>query len=64
MARQVWELTEDERKEIRNDPLFFVYQGGSDGTFGHAQFIEDYGDWLPGASDYAAEVCRDQNIDW
>jgi hypothetical protein len=61
---EVWELPEELRKTIREDPLFFVYEGGSDGTFGHAIFLEDYGEWLPGASEYAAEVCRQQGIDW
>lgn len=64
MKTQVWELPEDLRKKIRDDPLYFVYQGGSDGTLGNVEFHEEYGVWLPGATDYAVEVCRFQGIDW
>lgn len=57
-------LTDALRQDIEADPYYFVYQGGSDGTLAHAEFLGKYGEWEPAASDYAAEFLTKKGLDW
>jgi hypothetical protein len=58
------ELPEALKKEIEEDPYYFVYQGGSDGTFGNNEYLGLYGEWQPEASAYAAELLIEQGLNW
>lgn len=55
------ELTDEQKKIIAEDPIYFIYEGGSDGTFAHVMFHEDYGSWLPGAIDYASSILNEDD---
>ena len=57
-------LPESLKKEIEEDPYYFVYEGGSDGTLAHAEYLSKYGEWEPDASDYAAELLTKKGLDW
>lgn len=58
------ELPDDLKKEIEEDPYYFVYQGGSDGTFAHVEYWADYGKWQPEASAYAAQLLTSKGLTW
>ncbi len=58
------QLTPEQKKKIEEDPLYFVMEGGSDGTLGNCEFWDEYSDWMPGASNYAAKLCEERGIEW
>lgn len=58
------ELPAELKAEIEADPLYFVMQGGSDGTLPHTQYWDSYGAWEPEASSYGGKLCRERNISW
>lgn len=58
------ELPEDLQKEVEADPYYFVYQGGSDGTFSHIHFLNNYGEWADKMSKYAAQILTERGEDW
>ena len=41
--------------EVKLDPDFFVMEGGSDGTFAHVRFWDDYGHLMPEIAKLAVE---------
>ncbi len=49
-------LTTEQKQEIEQNPLYFVMEGGSDGTFGNSEFHSLYGHWGHEAMDYAAKL--------
>ena len=57
-------LPESLKREIEEDPYYFVYQGGSDGTFSHVGYRAKYGQWQPEASNYAAKLLTEQGREW
>lgn len=54
------ELPDDLKQEIEDDPYYFIYQGGSDGTFAHAEYMGLYQKWEPEISKYAAKLITDR----
>jgi len=60
----VTNLPPDIKKEVEEDPLYFVMEGGSDGTFGNMEFYDTYGVHAKAAAKYGAEICLKLNIDW
>ncbi len=42
-------------EEVKECPDYFVMEGGSDGTFSHVCFLDDYGHLMPEISDFAVE---------
>ncbi len=41
--------------EVMEDPHYFVMEGGSDGTFSHIRFHNEYGHLMPEISDFAVK---------
>jgi len=58
------ELPESLKIEIADDPYYFIYQGGSDGTFGHDEYLAEYGKWQPEASAFAAQLLKERGETW
>ena len=58
------ELPKDLKIEIADDPYYFVYQGGADGTFDHTEYLAEYGQWQPEASAFAAELLKERGLNW
>lgn len=44
-------------QEIKENPDYFVMEGGTDGSFGHAEFLDEFGDLMPEIIDFAVECC-------
>ena len=42
-------------KDVRECATYFLMEGGSDGTFGHILFHENYGHLMPEITDLAVE---------
>ena len=42
-------------EEVRECPDYFVMEGGSDGTFAHMEFLDDFGHLMPEISNLAEE---------
>jgi len=60
----VRELPESLKIEIADDPYYFVYQGGADGTLAHDDYLAEYGKWQPEASEFAAQVLMARGETW
>lgn len=58
------ELPESLKIEIADDPYYFVYQGGADGTFAHEEYLDKYGKWQPEASALAAHLLKTIGATW
>lgn len=43
---------------------YFVYQGGADGTFAHSLYFDEYGEWEPEASAFAAKLLTERGETW
>ncbi len=41
--------------QVRGCPDYFLLQGGSDGTFAHVKFFDDYGHLMPEITKLAEE---------
>lgn len=57
-------LPDDIKKQVNEDPYYFIMQGGSDGTFGHDNYLCEFKEWEPEISDYARLVCEREGIKW
>lgn len=42
-------------QEVKDCPDYFVMEGGSDGTFAHVCFLDDYGHLMPEIAKFASE---------
>jgi hypothetical protein len=58
------ELPKELKDEIEADPYYFIYQGGSDGTYGNAIYWDDYGNFEPEISKYAAKILEEKGLTW
>ncbi|MHA1948238.1 MAG: hypothetical protein ACW99G_02580 [Candidatus Thorarchaeota archaeon] len=41
--------------KVKENPDFFVWEGGGDGTFSHATWLDEYGDYKPEIIQFAEE---------
>jgi len=62
--KNIEELPESIKEKVRADPYYFVYEGGSDGTFPHEVFFDDYGEYYPAISNYAGNLLEEQGLTW
>lgn len=49
---------------VTDDPLYFVMEGGSDGTSGHAKYRAEYGPIHKSLIDLAAMVAGSKGMDY
>ena len=42
-------------EDVKDNPDYFVMEGGADGTYGHMCFWEDFGHLMPEISRFAKE---------